>query len=118
GSLLLAALGDGTAKLWDWRTGCPACPPLAHAAEVVDAYFLNGAWVVTAAADGDVRVWDRRDGRAVTVGLKSPRCHGAALVGDGRTLVIGCSGGVAVLHDLADLTIPIELPADELDRLA
>jgi len=64
GQFLLAALDDRTAKLWGLAHRPVACPPLSHPAKVVNAEFLKTpAWIVTATADGSVRMWDPRDGR-------------------------------------------------------
>ena len=50
---------DGTARVWDARTGKPVTEPLEHRALVTAAAFSpDGAHLVTASGDGTARIWD------------------------------------------------------------
>ena len=63
---MLTASEDGTARVWDARTGEPVGKPLEHQGAVNSASFsADGSRVVTASADETARVWDARTGEPV-----------------------------------------------------
>ena len=67
GTEILTASKDGTARLWDARTGAPIGEPLRHGGDVLKAVFSpDGRRVATASADSTARVWDARTGESVT----------------------------------------------------
>jgi WD40 repeat protein len=57
---------DHSARVWNVRTGSPACPPLMHSGAVVYvALSPDGKLVATACADGTARIWQVARGKAV-----------------------------------------------------
>jgi WD40 repeat protein len=64
GERLVTASADGTARVWNARTGEPITPPLLHSDEVLSACFSrDGQSVVTASDDRSARVWNAQTGR-------------------------------------------------------
>ena len=58
GKLCMTASRDGTASLWDARTGAQLARFEEHTKGVFDACFSpDGAWVATGSRSGTVRVW-------------------------------------------------------------
>ena len=67
GHRVMTASRDGTARVWDGRTGQPMLEPFHHAAEVVAAHFSpDGARIVTTSLDKTARIWDAHTGQPVT----------------------------------------------------
>jgi WD40 repeat protein len=67
GSRLLSASEDGTARVWDARTGAIVLVLRGHERKVHRAMFsADGTRIVTASADGTVRQWDARTGKEVS----------------------------------------------------
>lgn len=83
------ACDDGTARVWDARSGAPLSPPLRHQAQVKQVTFSpDGARVVTASGDGTAQVWDAESGRPVVPPLRHARSVWSARFSrDGRRIV-------------------------------
>jgi hypothetical protein len=63
GERVVTASWDGTARIWDARTGEPLGEPLQHQGTVFAAAFdPKGERVVTASWDTTARIWDARTG--------------------------------------------------------
>ncbi|HEV3143256.1 MAG TPA: WD40 repeat domain-containing protein [Gemmataceae bacterium] len=125
--LLLVAGQSGQARLWDWRSGQLACPPMAHPSAVCDAWFLpDSPWLVTVATDGLPRLWDSRSGLPLTfsVNTSNSKCQSSILLRHGRTVVTACAGGGVYGYDLEGMLRPNSIPTasdsqnDQLARLA
>ena len=59
GTRMVAACGDGTARIWNTETGEPVGAPLQHADAVALAKFSpDGRFVTTAVQTGTIFVWD------------------------------------------------------------
>ena len=59
------------AQIWDSRTGQPRSNPLQHDGPVTAAKFHpGGSWLLTVAADRDLRLWNATNGEPLTVPLK------------------------------------------------
>jgi Flp pilus assembly protein TadD len=117
GGRILTASGDGTARLWDARTGAPLTPPLEHRGPVSTASLSpDGRFVVT--ASDTARVWDAATGEAVTPGYRHEGAvSGAVFLSDRRIATASSADGIvrvwnlpvqesstAMLEELARLT--------------
>ncbi len=96
GQRVLTACKNGTARLWDGRTGQPLLRPLQHAGEITAAHFSpDGTRIVTASLDKTARIWDAQTGQPVTAPL---RHASAALCADfspdGRRVATGSADGL------------------------
>ncbi len=82
---------DGTARVWDTRSGQETACLKGHSKSVTAvAISADGGRIVTGGDDGTLRVWDRRTGRVSRV-TRSPDGEGIArlaLSADGRRLVM------------------------------
>ena len=114
GQRVLTACKDGTARIWDGRTGQPLLGPFQHADEVTAAHFSpDGARVVTTSRDKTARIWDGRTGQPVTEPL---RHEGGVLCADfspdGQRLVTGSIVGSMRVWNAAtgaDMGTPVTL---------
>ncbi|RUL89313.1 WD40 repeat domain-containing serine/threonine protein kinase [Tautonia sociabilis] len=99
-SLATASL-DGSARLWDTRTGAPRAN-LEHPAAVgAIAFAPDGTLVVTACDDGFARLWSVSDGSPVGKPMPAPggiSATRAAFSPDGETIAVAGAGGI-VLFD-------------------
>jgi len=72
-SRVLTVLADGTANVWDARSGHPVTAPL-HQNGITEAAFSpDGAMAITASAEGACRIWDSSTGEALTSLLPAPQ---------------------------------------------
>jgi WD40 repeat protein len=93
---IVTAAGDGTATVWDARTGRPR-NVLSGTGELYSAAFSpDGRLLVTGGSDGTPRVWDTRSGKLVT-GLvgHSSGVSSVAFSPDGRLVITGGSDKTA-----------------------
>ena len=68
GSRIATASWDGSARIWNSRTGEPLTGPLRHGAEVRSVQFSpDGQRLVTCSGDHTARIWDARTGEALGV---------------------------------------------------
>jgi WD40 repeat protein/serine/threonine protein kinase len=104
GELLASAVGDGTVKVWNSRTGKPIRTPVkAHDGSVFSVAFhpKNGRYLASTGADKKVRVWDWEAGRIVFEGPSGAdhnrgTAYGVAFSPDGGRLAVGNEGAVNV----------------------
>jgi WD40 repeat protein/serine/threonine protein kinase/class 3 adenylate cyclase len=101
--LVVTACQDGTARVWDVRSGEPVAPPMHHEGGVVQAEFSpNGRWVVTASFDKSARVWDAATGQPLTPPLRHAgvvwRAHFSP---DGRRIATASEDHTARVWDAA-----------------
>src|SRR5262249_29242752 len=67
GRHVVTASEDGTARVWDTKTGKPVTPAFTHAGGAWSAAFSpDGRLVVTAGWDQMARVWEVENGRPAT----------------------------------------------------
>jgi len=109
GKLLATAGSDGTARLWDPRTGQPVGPPL-HATTTLGgvngvAFSPDGKLLATADSDGTARLWDPRTGQPVGAPLHATgslsSVNGVAFSPDGKLLAAAGSDGTARLWQVS-----------------
>jgi hypothetical protein len=82
------------ARLWRWREGTLACPPLPHAGGVVNvAFTADGRWLLTSTSGGPLRLWQGETGKPIAPAI--PLLEGGLQLlvpPDGRrVLVVGLS---------------------------
>jgi eukaryotic-like serine/threonine-protein kinase len=101
GQRVVTAAWDGTARLWDARTGQPLVEPLRHVGRVNSAQFSpDGKRIVTAAHDGTARVWDAQTGQPLTEPLKhKDEVRSAQFSSDGKRVVTASWDGTARVWD-------------------
>ena len=64
GTRIATASWDGTARIWDAKTGERLIAPLAHDGIVRTVVFsADGKWLLTGSVDGTVRLWDAARGK-------------------------------------------------------
>jgi WD40 repeat protein/tetratricopeptide (TPR) repeat protein len=118
GRRIATACRDGAIRVWDWRVGRLACPPLMHQMEAWGvAFSSDGRRVASISFDGTLRVWDVDTARplAPPVGLGG---GGWQLDADpaGRFLAVSGESLSIDLIDLDEVCKSDELPIDELCR--
>ncbi|PSM30747.1 WD40 repeat domain-containing protein, partial [Haliangium sp. UPWRP_2] len=92
---------DGTARLWDAKSGSPLATLKGHTNWVLAASFSpDGTRVVTASDDGTARLWDAKSGSPIATlkGHTSP-VQAASFSPDGARVVTASSDGTARLWD-------------------
>jgi WD40 repeat protein len=103
GVQLVSAAHDGSARVWNLRTG--SCRVLkGHRGGVLRAmFFSNGRRVLTTSMDATARCWDVETGE-VTVSLEGHRDYvmDAKLTPDGLQVVTASQDGTVRLWDLSD----------------
>ncbi len=102
GRRLATASRDGTAALWDARTGLSAGDSMAHAGEVRRVLFSpGGARLATVSEEGEVRAWDTATGQPLTEVLPHDAgVSGLAFSPDGESLFIAGGDGAVRAWDL------------------
>jgi WD40 repeat protein len=121
GGLIASAGGDGTARIWDRRTGENLLTLAGHTSYVEAARFSpDGRNVVTASRDGTVKFWNIEGHfNTVTSIAFGPNDPGGA---DGRILATGSSDRTARIWDLVDgqprLRHTLRGHTDQVHRLA
>jgi len=104
GERVVTASEDGTARVWDARSGKPIGQPLHHDGTVLFAAFSrDGKFVVTASEDKTARVWDARSGEAVTEPLRhTGAVQHAAFSPDGRLVATAGADNLAHIWSVDD----------------
>src|SRR5262249_37558053 len=106
GRLLVTASDDGSARVWDARTGKALTPRLPHSKPVVHAAFSpDGRRVVTASLDGTARGWDAATGKPITYVLRldtAPRTEEGPILASSRT---NATGALLTLFSTATLGV-------------
>ncbi len=102
GAFVVTASVDGTARVWDSRTGTPRTPPLAHPDWVSSARFSpDGQRVATTCRDGIVRLWDAAQGTQVGPVFRHAKwVNTVEFSADGARIVTAGDDGVALVWDV------------------
>ncbi len=121
GSRLLTACKDGQVRLWDWKAGTLACPPMQHADEVYAALITaDGRHALTGVRDrsAGVYVWDLATGKLLAPPIRLPSSvQSLTLAPDGQR-VFACYGGSLALIPLTPILGEPDLPTADLRLLA
>jgi WD40 repeat protein len=102
GALIVTSSKDGTARVWDGRTGAEIAVLQGHETDVNSAAFSSdGRRIVTASADSTARLWDSRTGMMI----RELRGHlrpiaTATFSPDGTRVVTASSDNTARLWDV------------------
>ena len=101
GTTVLTVSADGTARLWDARTGKPIGESMKHDGEVVAAaYSPDGTSLLTGSLDKSARLWDARTGKPIGEPMKHrDLVIGVAYGPSGTTLLTGSYDRTARLWD-------------------
>ena len=101
GRRLLTASADGTARIWDQRTGGPLTEPMKHDSSVRFAAFSpDGSRVVTATKVRAVQIWDAHIGKPLTAPmLHDDVVNTARFSPDGRRIVTASDDKTARVWD-------------------
>ena len=99
GRQVVAAGEDGTARLWDARTGAGIGEPMKHGGEVTSVQFNpSGTQVLTASLDGTAGLWDARTGAPLVMLVgHAGRVWYAQFSPDGRRVVTASRDATARL---------------------
>ena len=97
GRLLATGSFDGTARIWDARTGLALTPPIVHQDTVICVAFSpDGSRLATSSADGTARIWDVATGRPVSAPLEhKDEVLQVVYSPDGRMLATASKDGTA-----------------------
>jgi len=84
---------DGSARLWDPRTGKQLLPPLVHQGPVnAVAFSIDGRTLATGSDDRSARVWDAATGQPIgTPLMQRGPVRAIAFSPDARRLLVGCA---------------------------
>ncbi|HXJ24666.1 MAG TPA: P-loop NTPase fold protein, partial [Streptosporangiaceae bacterium] len=101
GASIATASGDGTARIWDTRTGSELRQLSGHTGQVRSVAFApDGATIATSSEDGTARIWDTRSGAE----LRQLTGHtgvvwSVAFASDGATIATASRDGTARVWD-------------------
>ncbi|WP_263980773.1 trypsin-like peptidase domain-containing protein [Streptomyces naphthomycinicus] len=103
GATLATGSEDGTARLWDARSGRSRITITGHTKGVsAVAFSPDGATLATGSEDGTARLWDARSGRSrITITGDAQGVSAVAFSPDGATLATGGLDGTVRLWDVS-----------------
>src|SRR6266496_2123037 len=103
GERIVTASWDGTAHLWETRSGKPIGEPMQHQGRVFSAQFSpDGQRIVTASWDKTARLWDAASGKPIGPPMKHEGIvFSAQFSPDGQEVVTASADKTARLWDAA-----------------
>ncbi len=109
GETLASASEDGTARLWNWRTGTTLKTLRGHTSGVIHvAYSPDGKTLATSSRDNTVILWDPATGeKRATLDDHTGAVNAALFSPDGKTLTTA-SDDTLVIVRAADRGAPAE----------
>jgi hypothetical protein len=120
GARLATTSRDGTARLWDARTGAPLLVLRGHTDMVQGVAFSpDGTRLATANWDGTARLWDTRTGAALlTIHRITGTVQGIAFSPDGTRLATGSKDLTGRLWDVRTGACVLVLKAGSVEVVA
>ena len=111
GSRIATAGADGTARIWDARTGAESLALKGHSGRVnLVAWNLDGSRLATASVGGPTRVWDAGSGVEIfTLEGRTSQVNAAAWSSDGSRIATADSDGTTRVWDAANGSRELEL---------
>jgi WD40 repeat protein len=103
GNRVVTASEDGTARIWDARTGKSIHTLLGHANTVENAIFSpNGSRVLTTSSDSTARIWDSQTGKSLATLMIPQRFSITGFIAvtfspDSERAVIGTAGSAVYI---------------------
>lgn len=116
GTRLVTASSDGTARLWDVRTGVPVGQAMRHQGGVGYVHFsADGGLLVTASQDHTARLWDAHSGASAGRPMRHDGAvEWAKFSPDGQRVVTATASAVFLWdrasQDLVGSPIPADFP--------
>jgi WD40 repeat protein len=99
GRALLSCSYDGTARVWNWRTGEQALV-FQHGGYVRDLHLSpDGQTIATSCDDGAARLWSIKDGSLLAELRHQSRVYSVCFSKDGRLIATGSSDATARIWD-------------------
>jgi WD40 repeat protein/ribosomal protein S27E len=100
GNHVLTASGDGTARVWDTRTGQAVTAPLVHGGAIPHAAFSpDGRRVVTTGTDHTAQIWNVQTGERVALMQHADWVTHASFSPDGRLVATASDDDTARIWD-------------------
>lgn len=120
GQWILSGNKDGRARLWDWRKGTLAGPPLQHPDEVLSvAFTTDGRYAVTGVRNGTARIWGLPTGKLIAPPVRYPLPKNTStetVTVLGNRVILGAVG--YPILDLGPLLTDPKQPVGALQTLA
>jgi eukaryotic-like serine/threonine-protein kinase len=111
GAHVVTAGADGSAAIWDVRTGKRLATLVGHTQTVRSAAFsADGLRVVTAGEDKTAKIWDARTGALVLTLQETKEMASAAFSPDGGRVVTTCASGTTKIWNAKTGAVIKELP--------
>ena len=110
GTRIITASEDGTAQLWDAKTGRSIGEPMMHKGAVISASFnRDGTRIVTASHDRTVRVWDAKTGQIVGGPIEHEADLWNANFSSDGTRIVTVSNDGARIYDAKSIKLVISI---------
>ena len=104
---MATASGDGTARIWETKTGKPVLTLEGHSGTVQSiAFSVDGRFLVSGSDDRTARIWDAATGAVLlTLEGHANTVRSAAISADNRTVVTGSSDETARVWTVPEMLL-------------